>query len=115
MVRFLAAVLAFVAVSYLVDLQCQARGGGGRGGGGGGARNGGGTRVGRTTVGRNRTVTGRTAKDWALLRDQEERQLLIQQCRERLMDLERKKQQEAFLAAHRRSAADRAAHSELVR
>ncbi len=53
--------------------------------------------------------------DWELLRDQEARLQMIKERRERLMDLDRKTEQEAWLADKRVRAADRAAHPEDVR
>ena len=98
-------------------------GGGGRGGGGGmrgggmgrggmGGRMGGG--MGRGGMGgaggfgmrggRN-AGTGKTAKEWEILSNIEERKKMIAERRERLMDMDRKVQQEAYLATWRQDNA----------
>lgn len=99
--------------------------GGGRGGGPGGGRGGGrggfgggpgGIGRGGSGVGTNRTGAGeKTAKEWAELRDQEARLELIKERRDTLMDLDRKKTQEAWLAAQRLDEADQAGRGEPVR
>lgn len=116
MVRTALVVLSVLVFSTFVVLPCFARGGGG-GGRGGAARSGAGAapRAGGTIRGRSRTPTGRTTKELELLRDQEARMQMIRERRDRLMDLDRKKEQEAFLAANRRVAADLAARTEDIR
>lgn len=90
-------------------------GGGGRGGGRGGSSRGGrgssvrgalrgaGRGAGRAQGGNTK---GKSAKEWELLRDQEARLEMIKERRARLMDLDRKKEQEAWLGAQRVQAAD---------
>lgn len=91
-------------------------GGGGRGGGIGGGRGGMGGRMGGRMGGMgggpgggfgmrgNRGgpgTNGKSAKEWEVLQGIEERKKQIQERRERLMDVDRKLQQEAFLASQR--------------
>lgn len=125
------ALLAALAIVGVLAADASARGGGGGGGGGrggmgggrggmGGGRGGmggrmGGGRMGGRTGGMgggpggggfgmrgNRNGTnGKTAKEWEVLQGIEERKAQIQQRRERLMDLDRKLQQEGFLASVR--------------
>jgi hypothetical protein len=67
---------------------------GGRTGGMGGGPGGGGFGMRGNRNGNN----GKTAKEWEVLQGIEERKALIQKRRERLMDLDRKQQQEGYLA-----------------
>ncbi len=95
------------------------RGGGGRSGGGrsGGGRSGGGRSgrggrggMGRTGQGRGnrggRGGSGKTAKEWELLQEQEERKEQIDERRKNLMEADRTKEQEGWLADRRLEAAD---------
>ncbi len=122
------AVLAAVALVGLLASDVSARGGGmgggggGRGGGmGGGGRGGGMGGGGRMGGGFGRGgmggpggfgmrgnrggPNGKSAKEWEVLQNIEERKKQIAERRERLMDLDRKVQQEAFLASWRKSNA----------
>lgn len=122
------AVLAAVALVGLLAADVSARGGGmgggggGRGGGmGGGGRGGGMGGGGRMGGGFGRGGMGgpggfgmrgnrggpnsKNAKEWEVLQNIEERKKQIAERRERLMDLDRKVQQEAFLAAWRKDNA----------
>ena len=58
---------------------------------------------------------GKSAKEWEELKDQEARQQLIRDRRERLMDLDRKVGQEAWLSAQRTNEADDAGRASDVR
>ncbi len=101
---------ALMVVFLLSELSAHARGGGrgNSGGRNGGAESGGrsggtgrgATSRGRTNAGRN-TPSGRNAKEWEALREQEERSEQIEERRLYLMDVERKAQQEALLAGER--------------
>lgn len=118
--------MAWLAALGLLLFACagdaSARGGGGGGGGRGGGFGGGGGRGGfagragamraaaaRAAAGRGGTGFGmrgtrtgeRSAKEWEVLQGIEERKASIQERRERLMDLDRKKQQELFLGQAR--------------
>jgi hypothetical protein len=99
--------------------------GGGRGGGRGGAgRTGGGAGGMRGATGRGAGAGkgaagtqggGRSAKEWQILQEQEDRLAMVNERRNRMMDLDRKKNQEAFLAEQRKAAADIQARPEDVR
>lgn len=83
-----------------IAAEAVARGGGGRGGGGRGGGFGGGRggRSGRTGWGGFRPgkyKQGTTAKEWELLKDQEDRRERIEGRRERMMEADRKAQQAA--------------------
>ena len=132
--RWVALAAAVVAITGTPIQEAGARGGGGGGGGGrggggggrsgggrsGGGRSGGGrtgggrTGGGRTGGGRN-TPGGKTAKEWQLLQEQEERLAMVTERRNQLMDLDRKKNQEAFLSQNRKVAADKQARPEDIR
>lgn len=121
------AVLALLLLSTAGDASARGGGGGGMGGGRGGfggggrggfsgrggamraaaaARAGGNAGRGGTGFGMRGTRTGdRSAKEWEVLQSIEERKLAIQSRRERLMDLDRKQRQEAFLAQARTARA----------
>ncbi|MDJ0520623.1 MAG: hypothetical protein QNJ90_00965 [Planctomycetota bacterium] len=114
--KWIALVGAVVAVAAL-GTDAGARGGGGRGGRGrgrGGVGRGGGSLRSRFMKNR-KSGSGKTAKEWELLRDQESRLEMIKERRARLMDLDRKKEQEAWLADKRVKAADVDARTEDVR
>ena len=64
--------------------------------------------------GRNAGQGGRTAKDWQILQEQEDRLAMVKERRDHLMDLDRKKNQEAFLTKGRTAAADAQSRSEDV-
>jgi hypothetical protein len=126
--RLLHGVAVVVALAFAVGplaLEAFARGGGpgggGRGGGGrggmgggrggmGGGRMGGGMGRGGTGggmgggfgMGRGGTgQSGNSAKEWEVLQNLEERKKLVKERRQRLIDQDRKVQQEALLAANR--------------
>ena len=130
--RGFALAAALVTLALLGTDKADARGGGGRGGGGrggggrGGGRGGRGSRTrgalrgagrgaGRAGGGGTAGGAGSTAKDWEILREQEERLAMVKARRERLMDLDRKKEQQAYLAANRAAAADAQARVNDVR
>ena len=141
--RGFALVAALVTLGILSSEHAGARGGGGGGGGqGGGGRGGGGRGGGRggrgggTGGGRgaatrgalrgagrgagragtgNQGGAGNSAKDWEILREQEERLAMVKARRERLMDLDRKKEQEAWLTEQRANAVDAQARATDVR
>ena len=58
---------------------------------------------------------GKTAKDWQVLQEQEDRLAMITERRDYLMDLDRKKNQEAFLAEKRKVAADQQSQTQDIR
>src|SRR5262245_49456517 len=119
--RSLAIVLGLAFAIGPLALEAFARGGGpgggGRGGGGrmgGGGRGGGGRMGGRTGgagMGGGRTggmgrgpgggagAAGNSAKEWEVLSNLEERKKAVKERRLRLLDQDRKAQQEALLAA----------------
>ena len=120
------ALLAALALVGLLASDATARGGGGGGGGMGGGGRGGGPGGGMGGGGRMGGMGGRggmggpggfgmrgnrggpngtSAKEWEVLQNIEERKKQIAERRERLMDLDRKIQQEAFLASWRKSNA----------
>lgn len=78
------------------------RGGpGGMRGGMGGMRGGMGGTGGQFSMGRRQGQNGKTAKEWEALQNLEERKKMIAERRERLMEQDRKVQQEALLASER--------------
>jgi len=125
MKKSLVALVAVLIFSAFLISDLHARGGGGRGGAGAGSgRTGGGTGVGRSgtapgssRAGRNGRTNGnaRTAKEWELLREEEDRQALIDARRNTLMEEDREASQEGWLAERRLEAADRESHTEDVR
>jgi hypothetical protein len=112
-----------VALAFAVGplaLEAFARGGGvgggGRGGGVGGGRGGtGGGRMGGGRMGGGRMggaggfgmgrggpgQSGNSAKEWEVLQNMEERKKMVKERRQRLIDQDRKAEQEAMLAAAR--------------
>lgn len=76
---------------------------GGPGSGGGGLRGGmgGGAGAGGMGIGMGRNGGNRNAKEWEAIQNQEDRKKLIQERRDRLMELDRRATQEALLAAWR--------------
>ncbi len=121
MKKSIAASIAVVLLSAFIASDVYARGGrGGPGPGRGGAGPGG--RVGRTgpgvtrgRIGRNNNANGRTAKEWELLRDEENRAALIDERRNALMEEDRFASQEDWLAGQRLRAADRESRTGDVR
>lgn len=122
-IRWIPLALAAALIVGLTALDASARGGGGFGGGGrggpgggpGGGRGGMGGLGGRMGgmggrmgagfgMGRGRTGA-KDAKEWQALQNMEERKKMIAERRERLMDLDRKAQQEAYLAGERLASA----------
>ena len=97
--------------------EADARGGGGRGGAGrGGGGRGSGRAAGRfrratqgMRFGRNGARPPRSAQDWEALREQEDRQKQIQERRERMIDADRVRTQEAYLSDMRLAAGAAAA------
>ncbi len=123
MKRWFAVAAAMFAVVGMAS-EAGARGGRrGRGsgsvpGGGRGSRGGRGGRGGPSAGrgGRGRTGAGsRSAKEWELIQEQEERLAMVKERREHLMDIERKEAQEKWLSEKRQSAADAASRTEDVR
>lgn len=131
--RGFALAAALFTLAILGSEQADARGGGGQGGGGrgggrggrGGGRGGRGGRTrgalrgagrgaGRASAGQQGGA-GNSAKDWEILREQEERLAMVKQRRERLMDLDRTKEQEALLASERAAAVDAQARPSDIR
>lgn len=114
-----AAMFAVVGLAHEAGARGGRRGGsgsvpGGRGGRRGGRGGRGGPGAGRG--GRGGTGPGgRSAKEWELIQEQEERLAMVKERRERLMDLERKQAQEKWLAEKRQSAADAASRTEDIR
>jgi hypothetical protein len=123
LIRGLAIVLALAFAVGPLALEAFARGGGGggRGGGmGGGGRGGGmGGRMGGGRMGGGRMgggmggaggfgmgrgaagQSGNSAKEWEVLQNMEERKKMVKERRQRLIDQDRKTEQEALLAANR--------------
>lgn len=125
--RGFALAAALFTLAILGSEQADARGGGGRGGRGGrgggrggrggrtrGALRGAGRGAGRASAGQQGGA-GNSAKDWEILREQEERLAMVKQRRERLMDLDRTKEQEALLASERAAAVDAQARPSDIR
>ena len=65
--------------------------------------------------GRGGGAGGNSAKEWDYLREQEERLAMVKARREQLMDLDRKKSQEAYLAGQRIQAADALSRTDDIR
>lgn len=124
--RWLVLGLSVVVLAGLTALDASARGGGGFGGGGRGGPGGGGMpggrgmgpgrmgpgvgRVGDRSFGMGRfRQNDKDAKEWQALQNMEDRKKMIAERRDRLMEQDRKQQQEAYLASQRLASASASA------